>query len=635
MDNAKKEIASLRDYSDLVGNIVSNLETNVIQIASADYTIKQDQYSVNDLLEKINSKIFQLKNQAFKILVIGEFKKGKSTLINSLIGQEILPAYSRPCTDVVNEVCWGNEEKILIQKIDNSIIEIKRADFEKYVTIGGEFNSEENKTKSAQVFFPVDYCLNGVSIVDTPGLNEDIKRNNTTIGFLPSADAVIFVLSADQPCSMTELLMIEDLVKVHGFKYIFFVCNRINVIRAKEVEDLKKYVSEKMDPYLLKDQRVYFIDALSALENKLEGKDPHVDFRNLEESINKHLINNRALVRARNIMHELDLAYEVTQKRVSQHLKSLDTDLSELDKKIQEQVGIQDENQALQKMITDYWRQRKEILLDQFVDVIKFQYESGSIEHDIRSNIQKVCALGGRDEFKNNEYCNKFLEAILTGWLKRNLENQVKSSFKVILENEFSKISQMTFEHISKYLSKEEATLIKNDLSQNISFNLSDFISSAKLTILLDTQKEERLKNRNMLMGSLLFAAIDMAFTGGGVSLLLSSLTGISAGSFISKEKNDHSEFVNLASIEFLKQLDFIKNKLFIVISESIELIILEMDKKISDQIGNQLESIFKLIEQRQLEYQFSFEERENLKLEISEFLKLLNFQKDQLANLS
>lgn len=53
----------------------------------------------------------KLDNDSFKVLVIGEFKNGKSTFINSLMGEKVLPAYSTPCTAVINEVVYGKQKK--------------------------------------------------------------------------------------------------------------------------------------------------------------------------------------------------------------------------------------------------------------------------------------------------------------------------------------------------------------------------------------------------------------------------------------------------------------------------------------------------------------------------------------------
>ena len=62
-------------------------------------------------LVDLNNKLM---NDNFKVLVIGEFKNGKSTFINSLIGEKVLPAYSTPCTAVINEVVYGKEKKAML-----------------------------------------------------------------------------------------------------------------------------------------------------------------------------------------------------------------------------------------------------------------------------------------------------------------------------------------------------------------------------------------------------------------------------------------------------------------------------------------------------------------------------------------
>ena len=70
-------------------------------------------------LSAINAQILlelkeKLKNDDFKVLVIGEFKNGKSTFINSLMGEKVLPAYSTPCTAVINEVVYGKDKKAVL-----------------------------------------------------------------------------------------------------------------------------------------------------------------------------------------------------------------------------------------------------------------------------------------------------------------------------------------------------------------------------------------------------------------------------------------------------------------------------------------------------------------------------------------
>ena len=63
-----------------------------------------------------------VQSDSFKVLVLGEFKRGKSTFINAILGSEILPAYAKPCTAIINEVKWGEPRRALLHpaKVEGS-----------------------------------------------------------------------------------------------------------------------------------------------------------------------------------------------------------------------------------------------------------------------------------------------------------------------------------------------------------------------------------------------------------------------------------------------------------------------------------------------------------------------------------
>ena len=71
--------------------------------------LNMQQYAKN--LESLGQKVH---NENFKVQVVGAFKNGKSTFINSLLGEEILPAYTIPTTAVINEIKWGPEKKAVL-----------------------------------------------------------------------------------------------------------------------------------------------------------------------------------------------------------------------------------------------------------------------------------------------------------------------------------------------------------------------------------------------------------------------------------------------------------------------------------------------------------------------------------------
>ena len=64
-----------------------------------------------ETLQRLEQRV---SNDSFKVLIIGEFKRGKSTFINAMLGQDILPAYSTPCTAIINEVKWGQSPQALL-----------------------------------------------------------------------------------------------------------------------------------------------------------------------------------------------------------------------------------------------------------------------------------------------------------------------------------------------------------------------------------------------------------------------------------------------------------------------------------------------------------------------------------------
>src|SRR6266581_567207 len=70
-----------------------------------------DMNALKDKLRRLEARVLA---DNFKVLVIGEFKRGKSTFINSMLGQKVLPAYTKPCTAIINEVKWGDSPRALL-----------------------------------------------------------------------------------------------------------------------------------------------------------------------------------------------------------------------------------------------------------------------------------------------------------------------------------------------------------------------------------------------------------------------------------------------------------------------------------------------------------------------------------------
>ena len=69
---------------------------------------------LNDELAATSADETELKRESFKVLVVGEIKRGKSTFINALLGEEVLPAFATPCTAVINEIKYSETKRAVL-----------------------------------------------------------------------------------------------------------------------------------------------------------------------------------------------------------------------------------------------------------------------------------------------------------------------------------------------------------------------------------------------------------------------------------------------------------------------------------------------------------------------------------------
>ena len=149
----------------------------------------------------------------FYVACVGQFKRGKSTLINALIGREVLPTGFIPVTAVPTVIRFGEQLRARVRTRDGSWREIALSDLKEYVT--EEHNPENQKgVDGAEVFVPSPLLSSGMCFVDTPGLGSVFTGNTaTTQAFIPHIDAALIVVGADPPIAGEELALVETVGK--------------------------------------------------------------------------------------------------------------------------------------------------------------------------------------------------------------------------------------------------------------------------------------------------------------------------------------------------------------------------------------------------------------------------------------
>jgi len=202
----------------------------------------------------VDDAIHRLCEKHFTVVVMGEFKRGKSTFINALLGQEVLPADIEPTTATVNRVTYGPTPTVQIHFKDGECRGIGIDELAAFVTkLSDDAAARAATIREAVVCYPIELCKDHVDIVDTPGLCDDAAMTAVTLAALPTADAVIMVISALAPLSETERTFIaQHLLHSADLGSILFVVSHIDDLDTPEAADrILKLVETRINTYLL------------------------------------------------------------------------------------------------------------------------------------------------------------------------------------------------------------------------------------------------------------------------------------------------------------------------------------------------------------------------------------------------
>jgi len=212
----------------------------------------------------------KLAGDKFNLVVLGQFKRGKTTFLNALLGDEVLPTGVVPLTSIVTIITYAEQLQITINYTNETTREITLPELADYVTEEGNPGNRK-QVRHVTLAYPSFYLKDGVLLIDTPGVGS-IYKNNTdeTYKYLPMVDAAIFVLSSDQPISEAES---EFLAQISQYAAkTFFILNKIDYLQAGDREKAlaftKQTLAEQLD---LAEVQVYPLSAKMALEGKKNG----------------------------------------------------------------------------------------------------------------------------------------------------------------------------------------------------------------------------------------------------------------------------------------------------------------------------------------------------------------------------
>jgi GTPase SAR1 family protein len=236
----------------------------------------------------------RVEQDRFQIAVVGQFKRGKTSVVNALLHRNVLPVDALPFTSVLTVLKYGDEQGAEVIFRSGELVRIAVSDLAQYVTESGNPRNLKNVDR-VEVSFPSDYLHFGVRLINCPGFGSPSDRNTqAAYEFLPSVDAAIFVTSPDPPLTSAEMEFLKRLAR--STKTIFLVMNKIDLCDATSLDGLLEFTQSAVSLALGTHIPVYAVSARRVLTHAFADErrwDSVTGFHQLESDLQKLLRQER------------------------------------------------------------------------------------------------------------------------------------------------------------------------------------------------------------------------------------------------------------------------------------------------------------------------------------------------------
>lgn len=352
--------------------------------------------SLNQLAEKIESL-------RYEIAIIGFMKRGKSTLLNTLLGRAdtmLAPVRSTVCTAVITKyldrsIHPEKKDVAIVHFLDGQAQEIPHEDLDFY--INQKSNKENAKgIKFIEVFGDFPLVKSSVAIVDTPGRGS-IHKEHDILGdeFLPYADAIILPQAANLPMDADERQFLSQLPDKEK-RRIFVVLTKMDLADEKELLESEQFVKNQLSELGIKCHKIYRTAAWPVLEAKknglsgteLEQLERKWGIYDLERDLEKEIVKNSDLSEhiqewLRQASEQIGLFLSSEKNKNEECLKLFNSDINELSRQIEQQK----KDQKLFK--ETYEKHKRKMIMEWQRAVSRFINKTDNIKIKITD---KLCA---------------------------------------------------------------------------------------------------------------------------------------------------------------------------------------------------------------------------------------------------
>ena len=299
-------------------------------------TILGDEFTEH--LRDWDKAITKRRTEPFSLVVLGDFKRGKSTIINAILGKSIAPVNVAPETFTINSISYSEipkAEAVLKngQRITLTADDLVRERLEKLMRAFPDTLDYIDIHDNAEI-------LKEIRIVDTPGLSDLDCLDKQVQDYLVNADAVIYIASALSPFSESEQLFLASHIRPLSFSKLYILVNMIDAMNTQEdIEKIINRVSERCES-IMPNAFVYGVSGIDEYRRKIGLNRPDIkgfqefyenEFLKFEMSLKREIILQKDIIRTQRVLTMLNLMIKDTAARIRMIYEMMAMDRKKLD----------------------------------------------------------------------------------------------------------------------------------------------------------------------------------------------------------------------------------------------------------------------------------------------------------------
>jgi GTPase SAR1 family protein len=437
----------------------------------------------------LESEAEKLKSAKFRFLVIGDFNRGKSSVLNALLGQSLLPVGVTATTMIPTFIKYGDKEEIVVHKKSGHTENLSIAEYEKEYTLNSKEvrNAIKSKLKTiatllkgldyAEFYCPISILSQGVEFIDTAGLNHTEEENRKTLSYISECHAIIFVLAAKQQFTLQEKEYLETFIgkkkeiesseepqflKTPVSRPIFYLVNKWDEVAESDKEEIcDTFTNQFSDALKIKEEEaegmwgdtIFTVSTQTALPNQTALSNPSgsrliegTGLGEFQKRLSDFLLDERLLVELKQAIDYAKYTDSQIRSGVDVRLVMLTDTLKDLEEKSKKVKPLITELEIISQARKKSFEEKRETCLIR----LRGEYEAffGKLARNFKNDFNMPSATGLSDS--QREQYTKTLETKLSEYRQEKISVwQAKS--ESILRTSLTNLEEIFRENAEEY----------------------------------------------------------------------------------------------------------------------------------------------------------------------------------------